>query len=265
MSAFTGDRIDTNTHQFATDESNLALMPERSRPMYCSNEHSLDGSHKTLQWFDPGILLLNTGRGSRWTVWAVLAAVLLVLGPRTATAEIILHVQDAEVIAGESGFFDVFFEVTDGTPMLAGYQIELNLSDADAGIRFTDFGEAEDAVFPGQVAEQTFGRPTLPGPTAAANDFIWSGENPILDGAGLLRVFFEADLGSSGVQVTVDPDPLLTSLSDGLGTIVPIDGFVAGTITVVPEPSTLILCALGCICMFIYGCRRVLLKNVVTR
>ncbi len=225
--------------------------------MYRSNEHSLDGSRKVLRWFKPRILPLNTGRGS-WgmVVWAVLAAVLLVLGPRTATAELIVLAQNVEVIAGESGFFDVFFEVIDESPMLAGYQIELNLSDADAGIRFTGFGEADDAVFPGQVAEQTFGRPTLPGATAAANDLLWSGENPIVNGAGLLRVFFEADLGSSGVEVTVDPDPLRTSLSDGLGTLLTIDGFVAGTITVVPEPSTVILWMSGCVGVLIYRHRR---------
>ena len=193
-------------------------------------------------------------------IWAVLAAVLLGLGPRTATAELILHVQDAEVTAGESGFFDVFFEVTDGAPMLAGYQIELNLSDAGAGVRFTDFGEAENAVFSGQAAAQTAGRPVLPGPTAAANDFILTpAETAILDGAALLRVHFEADPGSAGaqVQVNIDSNSLRTSLSDGSGATVQVDSFVGGTITVVPEPSSLVgLLSLGVAVAMACGWRR---------
>lgn len=182
----------------------------------------------------------------RRSIAALLSALVgLSIFPDTSVAELILHVGDVTTVEGQTGFVDVFFEVTSGTPRLAGYQIELELSGPTSNVQLQELGEAARAVFPGQVAETTTGRPSLPGFTAAANDFIFPsadnplGENLIEDGAGMVRVLFATDLGSAGVyNVIIDRDPLHTNLSDGLASPIPIDGFADGTITVVPEPSS---------------------------
>jgi len=51
-----------------------------------NNARSFDGRREVLHWVRPGLLPLGTGRRGRGMVWAVLAAVLLGLGPGTATA-----------------------------------------------------------------------------------------------------------------------------------------------------------------------------------
>ena len=183
-------------------------------------------------------------RSIRRAVCAVLVAVAVgwLAGP--ATAEMIVHVGDASVVEGASGFFDVFVEVTPPQPKLAFYMVELKLSDPTADVRFIGFAEANNAIFPGQIPTQTAARPGLPGRTAAANDFLLAGENPTEDGKGLFRVLFETDPGSLGVyDVTLEADLLRTNFSDGMGAVVPINRFMGGTITVVPEPSSLLLLA----------------------
>jgi hypothetical protein len=184
--------------------------------------------------------------GSLPTVVLITVAAVL-FGPGRATAEMRIVV----------GSVDVSFEVRGETYSLAAYQIELNLSGPDDGVRFTGFAEADNAIFPGQVAIQTAGRPTLPGATAAANDILLDDENPITDGAGLLRILFESTPGSLGVHdVTADASVQRTNFSDGSGVLVTIDQFVAGTITVVPEASSLaLLCGAGVLAVMI-GRRR---------
>jgi len=182
-----------------------------------------------------------------WFIVVLVVAGSVLFAPSQATAEIMVVVGSAEVLPGQSSFLDVSFEVVDETYSLAAYMIELNLSGPDSRVRFTGFGEADNAIFPGQVALQTTSRPALPGATAAANDILLTGENPITDGAGLIRLLFETDADSLGIyDVTVDTTAELTNFSDGLWTLIPIDQFVPGAITVVPEPSSFhLLWAIG--------------------
>jgi len=191
-----------------------------------------------------------------WFTVVLVVAGAVLFAPGRATAEMMVVVGSTEVLPGQSGFLDVSFEVVDETYSLAAYLIELNRSGPDSGVRFTEFAEPDNAIFPGQVAAQTATRPGLPGPIAAANDILPAGENLITDGAGLLRVLFETDLDSLGVyDVTVDTSAALTNFSDGSGALIPIDGFVAGTITVVPEPSGLLLLC-GVVLFGLIGCLR---------
>lgn len=189
----------------------------------------------------------------------VLIAVAAILcAPGRATAEMMVVVGNVEVTPGQSSFFDVSLQVTGETYSLAAYQIELNLSGPGNGVRFTGFAEADHAVFPGQVAIQTEERPMLPGSTAAGNDILLVGENPIADGAGVVRILFETDPDSLGVyEVTVDANIERTNYSDGLGRLIPIDRFITGTITVVPEPSSLcLLCGVGLLGMVFFTVQR---------
>ncbi len=173
---------------------------------------------------------------------ALIATGFLLSNQGQATAEMIVHVADAQVVPGQSGFVDVCFEVTDETYSLAGYQVELVLSGPDSGVYFTGFAEHPNAIFPGREPAKTASRPELPGNIAAGNDFIFSGENLIEDGAGIMRVLFDTDIDSLGIyDVAVDTNIVRTNFSDGSGELIPIDQFVAGTITIVPEPSSLFL------------------------
>ena len=169
------------------------------------------------------------------------AACALLLAPGEAAAELIVIVDDVTATAGQPGFLDVSFDVADQSPSLAGYQIELTVTGPDSGVRFTGFAEPADAVFPGQSARKLDGL-ELPGNTVAVYDYLCCGEKPINDGSRLLRLLFETDPGILDTYtVTVNPSPLRTAFSDGSGALLPIDQFVAGSITVVPEPSAAIL------------------------
>ena len=187
-------------------------------------------------------------------VYPILGLAVLGAAPGRARAELILNVSDEVVAPGESGYVDVYFNVTSGTPMLAFYMIELTLTDQQgqppSGVRFVyddagkkEFGKASKPVFPDTKAVQTPARPGLPGSIAAAYDLLLSGENPIADGAGLLRIPFETDLGSQGIYpVIIETDELRTNFFDGLANPVTIDTFNHGSITVVvPEPGTLVM------------------------
>jgi hypothetical protein len=162
--------------------------------------------------------------------------------------EIILHAingpgDSITVPPGES-FFDVFFEVISGTPKLAGYQVQLNLENppglGPTGIRFTDTDIAANPVFPGQSPLYILSNSNT---TLDVNDLLLSGDVEVKNGAGLFRVFVHADAGSAGTYaVTINPDPITTGFSDGLGNAW-MPTLRNGTITVTPEPATLMLLA----------------------
>lgn len=184
---------------------------------------------------------------------ALCAACASLLLSGTATAEMIIVVDNVTVMAGQSGFLDISFDVTGESASLAAYQIEMILTGPDSGVRFTGLAEPDAPVFPGQTPAHTPKRPALPGNVAAGNDYLPSGEDPIEDGARLLRLLFETDPGSLGIyDVTVDPSLVRTNFSDGSGALIPITQFVAGSITVVPEPSSLaLLCGVGALAVMV--------------
>jgi hypothetical protein len=165
-------------------------------------------------------------------------------------ADLIVQVGNAQVTEGGSGYIDVFFQFPGGTTQtyaLAGYVIELDLSGPTSNVLFTQFGEPQNAIFPGSTPNQTLSRPSLPGNIAAANDQLPVGENPIVNNAGLIRVNFQSESGSAGsYNVTIDPTLSRTNFSNGssilLSDLTTIH-FQSGTITVnpVPEPTILTL------------------------
>ena len=155
---------------------------------------------------------------------ALLATSFFLTCQAKATAEVIVGVSEAQLIPGHLGFLDVYFMVSDETYSLAGYQVELILSGPDSGVRFTGFAEPPNAIFPGRKPIKTASRPELPGNIAAGNDFIFSGDNPIEDGAGIMRVLFETDIDSQGIYtVEVDTNIVRTNFSNGSGELIPID------------------------------------------
>ena len=177
-------------------------------------------------------------------------AAILLLTPGSAMAGFIVSVGSATVTAGQSGYLDIdFTDVAGGPYDLAAYQIEMDLSGGTtSGVDLTQFAQSANAIFPGQTALQTNGRPALPGTIAAANDFLLSGSNPISSNEGLIRVDFSTTASSAGIyNVVIDPATARTNFSDGSGNLMTPAGYTAGTITVnpVPEPATLVLLLAG--------------------
>lgn len=193
-------------------------------------------------------------RSTFWLAVAFVATSVVLSQPGTTQAELIMRASDVEVSAGDASHLDVFFEVPSGNYALACYQIEVILNDADSGIHFTGLAEPENAVFPGQLAMSTATRPGLPGPIAAANDMLPDGEKSVTNGAGLLRLLFETEPDCRGVyEVIIDANILRTNLSDGVGNLITVDQFVPGSITVVPEPSSLFLLCVGAVVVLTGG------------
>jgi hypothetical protein len=205
--------------------------------------------------------MANMLKGPRMTrVLGWLLGMHLLFGPAgQAAAEIIVHVGDARVAESQSGFVDVYFEVHDGPYDLRAYMIELNLSGPAGGVRLTHWGEPADALAPGQLGSQVPGRPVLPGPTAAVWGYFSEGV-PLYDGAGLLRVYFETDLGSAGeYQVSIDPSLLRTNFSNAAGDLLSdLTGirYTSGRLEVVPEPAMAALLGMSAACLAAVQLRR---------
>jgi hypothetical protein len=174
--------------------------------------------------------------------WLGLGACVWLLGLPAGIADAApaVRVNDAGAIEGQSGCFDVIFEVSSGTFDLVAYVIELNVSGPTGGVRFTHFAEPRNPVFPGSVAEPVPDSPPLPAASAWAYDYLPAGSAAILDRAGLLRVWFETDLDSAGVyDVVVIAEPSRTNFADEFGGLLPVVSFLPGRITVIPDPPTL--------------------------
>jgi len=164
--------------------------------------------------------------------------------------EIILHAVngagDSITVPPGDSFFDVFFEVISGKPKLAAYQVQLNLQApanlGPTGIWFTDTDKAANPVFPNQSPLHQFSNSNT---TLDVNDLLPlpNVDVDVKNGAGLFRVFVHADPGSAGTYpVAINPDPVSTNFTDGLGNSW-LPTFHNGTITVTPEPATLVLLA----------------------
>jgi hypothetical protein len=184
--------------------------------------------------------------------------------PQNLFADLIVQVGSAQVTEGASGYIDVFFNVPPTAAFgLAAYQIELDLSAPTTKVNFSQLAEPQNAVFPGRTPLQTASRPALPGAIAAANDDLPSGENTIVNNAGLIRVNFDTALGSAGVySITIDPSPVLTNFSDGNGVSLSdltTVSYVSGNITVnpVPEPAVIFM-LISLVPLFVIGRSRFL-------
>jgi hypothetical protein len=177
-------------------------------------------------------------------------------------AGVTLNVKDATVTESQEGYVDVLWGVTDGSYDLMVYMVELGISGPGSGVRFTHFGTPDNPVFPGQIAQQVDDRPQMPGSVAAAIDYTIPAQ-PLADGAGVLRAYFETDPGSVGnYLVSIDPDPLRTNFTNGNGQLFSSFTSVQYTpgqlhVLPAPEPPTFaLLLALGPCLWFYRRCRR---------
>ncbi len=183
-------------------------------------------------------------------------AALIAGGATPASAALILIAPDVTATTGSSGSFDLILENTGPAAVTIGaYQIQLLVG--GVGVGFTGVDRETDLpyIFPGAVGplSSDFGPPGSP-PIAmfTASDFA---SDP-LDGVtldpgtvGVLRVFYEIAAGAIGTRslqfVLPGTDPAdLTQFADPDGNLLAFE-VVNGSVTVVPEPSSLVLLAVG--------------------
>jgi hypothetical protein len=198
---------------------------------------------------------------------ALVALVMLALGNGApARAGLVIQVDSATAPAGGSGTFDVVLGDTSGTFQIGGFSIELTVPGA-SGVTFT---AADTNTSPEVYVFGTYQSSPLPFATGPFpnTDFV-AGDADLTppgfvtlnsgDLVGLAHVSFSVANGTPPGPVTVSlvSSGGNTSLSDGDGNPV---AFTTqnGTITInsVPEPSTLVLGALGTMLCMGYSHRR---------
>jgi len=146
----------------------------------------------------------------------------------------------------QSGSFEVYAQVTtevgESLSAVIGQGVRVELQEANQGVRFTDAVEPMDHLYvfdgEGGFAGEIKGTHDE---TADGAEFLFSGSSTLIDGVGLLRVNFEVSGGTVGTfHVNIVEDTRYTNLTDD--TFADLDySTIGGTITVLPEPSTLAL------------------------
>lgn len=180
-------------------------------------------------------------------------------------AGLVIEAPTITAAPGSSGSFDVLITSTGGTFSVAADDVELSLTGL-SGVSFTgvSIATATPYIYGANSATtegSTFSYSTFPGTTFETFDFLVpSGAQTIAPGAtfGLVDVQYSvaanATPGASGA-LTFGPD---TSLSDASGANVAFTtsgGSFAISNSTVPEPSTLILMAMGTVAAAWHGTR----------
>ena len=157
-----------------------------------------------------------------------------------------------EVVPGETGFFDIAFELTGGPVDIVGWDFLLEIDPAIApGVTFTSAEPAPDGLA-FDNGSTTF---LVEAGSVSAND-IDGALNPVNvpDGSSkLLRIFY-----SAAIDVAVPSTFALNFGDDGLNNVTDSnlealpDTELDGAINVIPEPSALALAAIGILAMARY-------------
>ncbi len=192
---------------------------------------------------------------------AVAIAAMQLLGGQSS-AGIIMRIQDTTIvnnsISPTLGFFDVFFEVSGPSRYLAAYNLSLETTDS-GDLEFLEAVESSGshpAIFMDRDPTE-FGTGEI---LRVADNLPFGQQEPIADGSGLLTVYFSIKPGVTG-SFPLEFNPNETFLFDASISPVSVDHFVGGTITVVPEPSALVLSVLACISLAITWSLRRLVSN----
>jgi len=184
-------------------------------------------------------------RRSRMLVLAVLALAVSAGWAAPGRADLIVEVPNIQASAGSSGSFDVLLTNTGpDSPQVASYNVELSLT-GPPGVQFTGatIGTVTPYIF------QVSGGPPLsfdPFPntdfTASDSEFASPFFDTIAPGetVGLVHVLFSVDANAPLGGGTIDVVAAGTQFSDSdFGVFA--SSALAGTFTVVPEPSTFLL------------------------
>jgi hypothetical protein len=194
-----------------------------------------------------------------------------------ANADLILNVPSQTLTTPSSQFdfpIDVGFVITPptGNQALVGYDLYLKVTTSGgSGFSIIGVGTGADrpanCVFSTDPAYTVINDPT-DGTLYNCSDYLSAGTGTITNGSALLRVKARLQPGATGtynIAVFTNPsnslDPLNTQFYSGYDiglNPIPITGMISagGTITIVPEPSTLLLlCTCGLVAG-LFGLRR---------
>jgi PEP-CTERM motif len=194
-----------------------------------------------------------------------LAAIVSVVAAAPARADLIMQVADSVAAPGGTGSFNVVLIDTGGTFSVAGFSVELSVP-AASDVLFTSV-DALTGIPPyifGSLQSVPFSFDTFPTNHFVASDALLTAPGFVTlnpgDVFGLAHVNYSvAPTAVAGSSVTVSLDNILagTSLSDVAGAPIPFTT-QNGTIRIagVPEPSTLVLGALGGTVLLVSSRRR---------
>jgi hypothetical protein len=156
------------------------------------------------------------------------------------------------VTQGELGYVLGFFLTTTGSVDLSGFNVTVT-TDPSSGISFTGYASVAGYIFaPGNSSGLGFSNPTGPN-TADINDLTIAAYQTVTAGTyGLGEIYFsvasDAPIGS--LNITLDSATSFTDnntnpLDYSPGSNVTIGTVVVGASSVVPEPSSLLMSAIG--------------------
>ncbi len=169
-------------------------------------------------------------------------------GTITVQAEPLTIAPESKTTAASSGTFDVVVQ-TKLTPMISSYNLTVepvvtttgDITPADVTLSFNTANNGNsvthaDLLPSDDVTEVAF--PAVSGASATATPA------PLFDGAGLMSVAYDVTPGKLG-SFSVDLNPNVTQLFDDSFRAIPGVDLARGTVTIVPEPATLSLLAVG--------------------
>ena len=201
-------------------------------------------------------------------LFGAVAALLLGSMAAPARADLIITVLDSFAAPGETGTFDITITNTGPSAVdISSFSIEPTLSPA-SGVHFTDVTMATTLTYifagsSGVSASAPFSYNTFPTSDFVATDssFATNGYQTIGAGTtlGLAHVLYSVDTGTPSGSVPVTLDLTGTALTDVAGNFLsftPANGTITIASRAVPEPSAVLLVAVGGGLMFLRRRRR---------
>ncbi len=203
----------------------------------------------------------------RWHLRAALIAVAVGFGIEApCRADLIIEAPNISVAPGSSGSFDVLIKSTGGSFDVALDIVELSLNGL-SGVSFTgvSIATATPYIYGANSATtqgSVFTSSTFPGTQFETLDYLYTtGAQTINSGDvfGLVNVQYSVDanatLGASGT-LAFGPDTSLFDASSNPVSAGTPDGSITIANSSIPEPSTVILLAIGCASVVLPSARR---------
>lgn len=209
------------------------------------------------------------GMTGRTILWMVAVGVLCTLMGPPASADVNLRIQDVTIQSHPTnpvtGTIEAYINLTDADlaspPSITGYQLGLKV-DGSGEVMLTDAAFPTVSFVPiSPFTDSLVSSVSSPPELDAANTELPLVNALLGDGAGLFAINFEVAPGTLGtftVSHTKDINNMLESFvtTDSAGSRFEFDSLGLGTITVVPEPTTMALAGLGAGYLVLAGYRR---------